>query len=137
MKSLVIIFSMFLALNVTAKTQMPDEDYFSINLDYVILENELFDLEQIVFEDFYNIVEDVKVSDINVVELEEDIEINFDTKKYLPERFNAYKGMHDIDWNTVKLVELEEDVELESNNQNSLPEIKCKSNTNSIIVSRL
>jgi len=128
---------MFLALNVTAKTQMPDEDYFSINLDYVILENELFDLEQIVFEDFYNIVEDVKVSDINVVELEEDIEINFDTKKYLPERFNAYKGMHDIDWNTVKLVELEEDVELESNNQNSLPEIKCKSNTNSIIVSRL
>jgi hypothetical protein len=137
MKSLVIIFSMFLALNVTAKTQMPDEDYFSINLDYVILENEIFDLEQIVFEDFYNIVEDVKVSDINVVELEEDIEINFDTKKYLPERFNAYKGMHDIDWNTVKLVELEEDVELESNNQNSLPEIKCKSNTNSIIVSRL
>ena len=137
MKSLVIIFSMFLALNVTAKTQMPEEDYFSINLDYVILENELFDLEQIVFEDFYNIVEDVKVSDINVVELEEDIEINFDTKKYLPERFNAYKGMHDIDWNTVKLVELEEDVELESNNQNSLPEIKCKSNTNSIIVSRL
>ena len=74
MKSLVIIFSMFLALNVTAKTQMPEEDYFSINLDYVILENELFDLEQIVFEDFYNIVEDVKVSDINVVELEEDIE---------------------------------------------------------------
>ena len=137
MKSLVIIFSMFLALNVTAKTQMPEEDYFSINLDYVILENELFDLEQIVFEDFYNIVEDVKVSDINVVELEEDIEINFDTKKYLPERFNAYKGMHDIDWNTVKLVELEEDVELESNNQNSLPEINCKSNTNSIIVSRL
>jgi hypothetical protein len=137
MKSLVIIFSMFLALNVTAKTQMPDEDYFSINLDYVILENELFDLEQIVFEDFYNIIEDIKVSDINVVELEEDIEINFDTKKYLPERFNAYKGMHDIDWNTVKLVELEEDVELESNNQNSLPEIKCKSNTNSIIVSRL
>ena len=137
MKSLVIIFSMFLALNVTAKTQMPEEDYFSINLDYVILENELFDLEQIVFEDFYNIIEDIKVSDINVVELEEDIEINFDTKKYLPERFNAYKGMHDIDWNTVKLVELEEDVELESNNQNSLPEIKCKSNTNSIIVSRL
>jgi hypothetical protein len=137
MKSLVIIFSMFLALNVTAKTQMPDEDYFSINLDYVILENELFDLEQIVFEDFYNIIEDIKVSDINVVELEEDIEINFDTKKYLPERFNAYKGMHDIDWNTVKLVELEEDVELESNNQNSLPEINCKSNTNSIIVSRL
>ena len=137
MKSLVIIFSMFLALNVTAKTQMTDEDYSTINIEYVTLENEMFDVEQVVFEDFYNTEEEVNVSDINVVELEEEVEINFDTKKYLPERFNAYKGMHDIDWNTVKLVELEEDVELESNNQNSLPEIKCKSNTNSIIVSRL
>ena len=137
MKSFVIIFSMFLALNVTAKTQMPDKDYSSIILEYVILENEIFDLEQIVFEDFYNIVEDVKVSDINVVELEEDVEINFDTKKYLPKRFNVYKGLHDIDWKLIEVVELEEDIELGFNNQNNLPEINCKSNTNAIIVSRL
>ena len=137
MKSLVIVFSMFLALNVTAKTQMTAEDYSSINMEYLTLENEIFDVEQFVFEDFYNIVEEVNVSDINVVELEEEVEINFDTKNYLPERFNANKGMHDINWNAVELVELEEEVELGLNNQNSLPEINCKSNANAILVSRL
>ena len=138
MKSLVIIFSMFLALNVTAKTQMTDEDYSTINIEYVTLENEMFDVEQVVFEVFYNTEEEVNVSDINVVELEEEVEINFDTKSHLPERFNAFKGMHDINWNSVELVELEEEeVDLGFNNQNSLPEINCKSNANAIIVSRL
>ena len=136
MKSLVIIFSMFLALNVTAKTQMTAEDYSSINIEYVTFENEMFDVEQVVFEDFYNIGEDVNVNDISVVELEEEVEINFDTKNYLPERFNANKGMHDINWNTLELVELEEEVDLGLNTQKNLPEVKCKSNTNAIIVSR-
>ena len=136
MKSLVIIFSMFLALNVTAKTQMTAEDYSTINIEYVTLENEMFDVEQVVFEDFYNIVEEVNVSDINVVELEEEVEINFDTKNHLPERFNANKGMHDINWNRLELVELEEEVELGFNNHKSLPSVNCKSNTNAIIVSR-
>jgi len=128
---------MILALNVTAKTQMTAEDYSSINMEYLTLENEIFDVEQFVFEDFYNIVEEVNVDDINVVELEEEVEINFDTNNYLPERFNAHKGMHDIDWNTIKLVELEEDVDLGLNIQNRLPELECKSIVNAILVSRL
>ena len=135
MKSLVIIFSMFLALNVTARTQMTDEDYSRINIEYVTLENEIFDLEQVVFEDFYNIVEEVNINDINVVELEEEVEINFDTKKYLPKGFNAYKGMYDIDWSTVELVEIEEEVDLSKDE--SLPEININSNSKAIIVSRL
>jgi hypothetical protein len=136
MKRLVIIFSMFLALNVTAKTQMTTEDYSTINIEYVTLENEIFDIEQVIFEDFYIIVEDVNVSDISVVELEEEVEINFDTKNHLPERFNANKGMHDINWNRLELVELEEEVELGLNTQNSPPAVNCKYNTNAIIVSR-
>ena len=137
MKNLVIIFSMFLVLNVTAKTQITAEDYSNMNIEYVIFENEMFDIEQVVFEDFYNIVVEVNVNDINVVELEDEVEINFDTKNYLPERFNAHKGMHDIDWNTIKLVELEEDVDLGLNIQNRLPELECKSIVNAILVSRL
>ena len=137
MKRLVIIFSMFLALNVTAKTQMTGEDYSSINIEYVTLENEMFDVEQVVFEDFYNLVDQVNVSDINVVELEEEVDINFDTKNYLPKRFNVNKGMHDINWNAIELIELEEEVELGIYNQNSLPKVNCKSNSNAIIVSRL
>ena len=137
MKSLVIIFSMFLAFNVTAKTQMTAEDYSTINIEYVTLENEIFDIEQVVFEDFYSIVEDVNVDDINILELEEEVEINFDTKNYLPERFNAHIGMHDINWNTLELVEIEEEIELPIPNKNSLPKIKCNSKVNAIIVSRL
>ena len=61
MKSLVIIFSMFLALNVTAKTQMTAEDYSTTNIEYVTLENEIFDIEHIVFEDLYNVEEEVTI----------------------------------------------------------------------------
>ena len=133
MKRLVIIISMFLALNINAKQQFSEAEY-SIISEFIELENEIFDLEQIVFEDFTT-TQSLKVEDIKVVELEEDIEINFDTKKYLPERFNAYKGMYDIDWSKVELVEIEEEVDLSKNE--SLPEINIKSNSKAIIVSRL
>ena len=134
MKRFVIIFSMFLALNVTAKTQMPEEEYSILNSEFIELENEIFDLEQIVFEDFIT-TQSLKVEDIEVVEIEENVEIDFDTKKYLPERFNAYKGMYDIDWSTVELVEIEEEVDLSKDE--SLPEINIEYSSKAIIVSRL
>ena len=133
MKRLVIIISMFLALNINAKQQFSEAEY-SIISEFIELENEIFDLEQIVFEDFTT-TQSLKVEDIKVVELEEDIEINFDTKKYLPERFNAYKGMYDIDWSKVELVEIEEEVDLSKDE--SLPEINIKSNSKATVVSRL
>jgi hypothetical protein len=134
MKRLVIIISMFLALNINAKQQFSEGEYSILNSEFIELENEIFDLEQIVFEDFTT-TQSLKVEDIEVVEIEEDVEIDFDTKKYLPERFNAYKGMYDIDWSTVKLVEIEEEVDLSKDE--SLPEINIKSNSKAIIVSRL
>ena len=134
MKRLVIIISMFLALNINAKEQFSEGEYSILNSEFIELENETFDLEQIVFEDFTT-TQSLKVEDIEVVEIEEGVEINFDTNKYLPERFNAYKGMYDIDWSTVELVEIEEDVDL--NSYNSLPEINIKSNSKAVIVSRL
>ena len=134
MKRFVIIFSMFLALNVTAKTQMPEGEYSILNFEFIELENEIFDLEQIVFEDFIT-TQSLKVEDVEVVEIEEDIELDFDTKNYLPERFNANKGMYDIDWSTVELVEIEEEIDLSKDE--SLPEININSNSKRIIVSRL
>ena len=134
MKRFVIIFSMFLALNIAAKTQMPEGEYSILNSEFIELENEIFDLEQIVFADFTT-TQSLKVEDIEVIEIEEDVEIDFDTKKYLPERFNAYKGMHDIDWSKVELVEIEEEVDL--NKDESLPEINIEYNSKAIIVSRL
>ena len=134
MKRFVIIFSMFLALNVTAKTQMPEGEYSILNFEFIELENEIFDLEQIVFEDFIT-TQSLKVEDVEVVEIEEDVELDFDTKNYLPERFNANKGMYDIDWSTVELVEIEEEIDLSKDE--SLPEININSNSKRIIVSRL
>ena len=134
MKRLVIIISMFLALNVNAKGQKTEGEYSLLNTEYIELQNEIFDLEQIVFEDIISTTQDIKVEDINVIEVEEDIEINFDTKEYLPKRFNAKKGMYDIDWDKVELVEIEEEVDLTNNH--TLPEIKNKSNSRAIIVSR-
>ena len=37
MKRFVIIFSMFLALNVTAKTQMPEGEYSILNSEFIEL----------------------------------------------------------------------------------------------------
>lgn len=136
MTRLAIIFSMFLAFNLNARTQMTEEDYANLNYEYLNLENEKFDIEQLVFEDIYSITSKVKVEDVVVIELEEEVNINFDTKKHLPERFNAFKGMHDIDWNTVELVEIEEDVDLGCHSKNQLPTINTKSNSEAIIVSR-
>jgi hypothetical protein len=38
--------------------------------------------------------------------------LDFDTKQYLPEGFNALKGKDDLDWSKIELVEIEEDLEL-------------------------
>ena len=41
-------------------------------------------------------VSDYTSNTIELIEIEEDIEINFDTKAYLPADFNPYKGMTTI-----------------------------------------
>ena len=74
MKRLVIIISMFLALNINAKAQLTEGDYSRLNSEYIELQNEIFDLEQVVFEDYTTITQNLKVVDIKVVELEEEVE---------------------------------------------------------------
>ena len=64
---------------------------------------------------------DLDWNSIEVVELEEEVELGFDTKNYLPKNFNALKGKHDLDWNTIGLVELEEEVELDFDTKKYLP----------------
>src|SRR5210317_1754388 len=132
MKRLVIIISMFLALNINAKEQFSEGKDTTYVSEFIELEKELFDLELIVFENFTTSNQNLRVEDIKVIEIEEDVEIGFDTKKYLPERFNAYKGMYDIDWSAIELVEIEEDIDLFKDE--SLPEIKIEFKSKAIIV---
>jgi len=56
-----------------------------------------------------------------VYEIEEEVHIDFDTKQYLPENFNALEGKNDIDWSKIELVELEEEIELGFDTQEYLP----------------
>ncbi|MCH6575350.1 MAG: hypothetical protein IH795_09125, partial [Bacteroidetes bacterium] len=58
---------------------------------------------------------------IELVELDEEVEFNFNPKNYLPEGFNALKGKHDLDWNTIELVELDEEIEFNFDTNDYLP----------------
>lgn len=50
-------------------------------------------------------------TDINVIEIEEEIDLGVDTSVYLPYGFNAYKGFQ-LDIADINVIEIEEEVEL-------------------------
>lgn len=114
MKKLALMFSMLMVFTSVSNGQ--GDIPFN---EYVETEIEAFEIEQELFENYDDVT--INVNDIEVVEVEEEVEINFDTKKYLPKRFNAQKGMHDIDWNEVELIELDEEVEIGFNTEDYLP----------------
>lgn len=124
------MFIMLITLTVNAETKTSSE--FNFNSEFIALETNQFDLELEIFSDFE---ETLEVEDIEIVELEEDITIDFDTTEYLPENFNALAGKNDIDWSKVELIELEEDIELGFNTEDYLPKnfdpyqgMDCKKN---------
>lgn len=86
------------------------------------LNSEQYKLEKIIFANVEDSASEIiDVNDIEAIELEEEVVINFDTKIYLPEDFNALKGMHDLDWNLIEVIELEEEVELDFDTSKYLP----------------
>jgi len=64
---------------------------------------------------------DINVSLFEVYEIEEEVYIDFDTKKYLPEGFNPLEGKNDIDWSTIELIEVEETIEMDFDTTKHLP----------------
>lgn len=132
MYRLSLLFSLLITLTINAKTENRSE-FTSSTLEFISLEIEQFELEQTVFSDLLDTT--LNVEDIEVVELDEDIEINFDTTDHLPKDFNALEGKNDIDWSEIELVELEEEVEIGFNTKNYLPKnfnpyqgMDCKQN---------
>ncbi|WP_303319102.1 hypothetical protein Q4Q34_03470 [Flavivirga abyssicola] len=96
---LAFIFSLLFTLNTTAITNGNTDG-----------------LKQPTCEEHY-----LDVSSIEVYEIDEEIEIGFDTKAYLPENFNPLKGLHDIDWSVVEIYKVEEEVELGFDTEGFLP----------------
>lgn len=67
-----------------------------------------------------SITEPLRIDEITFIEIEEEIELGFDTTAYLPEGFNAYKGM-EFAINELEVIEVEEEVDLGFDTTNYLP----------------
>jgi len=61
-------------------------------------------------------------SSIELFEIEEEVNLGFNSKDYLPDGFNPLKGLHELDWSTIELFEIEEEVNLGFNSKDYLPE---------------
>lgn len=64
---------------------------------------------------------DPSLEALGLIEVEEELELDFDTAKYLPEGFNPYAGMKNS-YDYLNLVEVEEEIELGFNTKEFLPE---------------
>ena len=92
MYRLTILFSMLIALNASA----------NINNNSDNLNSEKSRLEKILFGNIEYLNSTVaSINSIELIELEEEVELGFDTANYLPENFNALKGKHGLVWNTI------------------------------------
>ena len=119
MNRLALLFSVLFAINAT--TQINNDSLY-LNLDYINVISEENELEKSLFVNVEDSsFENFDINSIEVIELEEEVEFNFNPKDYLPKGFNALKGKHDLDWSTIELVELEEEVEFNFNPKDYLP----------------
>ena len=110
---LTFLLSVLFTINMSAKN--------TVNSDSIDIENHK--LEKMLFaNEDDSTAEILEINDIEVVELEEEVELDFDTSNYLPENFNPLKGSHDLDWSTIELIEIDEEVELDFDTSNYLPE---------------
>lgn len=63
----------------------------------------------------------IDINDIDLIEVEEEIELGFDTAQYLPKGFDPYAGMYTAH-EDLGLIEVEEEIELGFNPKEYLPE---------------
>lgn len=110
---LVAFFTLSISANANTNKE-PNNDYLSLEIEKLELEQELF--SSVTYGEI------IDVNAIDVYQIEEDIKLPIDTKKYLPKNFLVNKGIYDLDWNSIQLVELEEDIDLGINPKDYLPE---------------
>ena len=106
MFSLVLLFSMLLTLNATANTNRTKDTLSEYTLNRILFANN----ENVT-------TNDLDISTIEIIEIEEEVVLDFDTKQYLPKGFNALKGKDDLDWSKIEIIEIEEDLELNSHSK--------------------
>ncbi|MBT8252386.1 MAG: hypothetical protein HKN00_04750 [Flavobacteriaceae bacterium] len=93
-----------LTFGVSLNNTDPLNDYLTAEIERLELEQDLFGLNQADMEAY-------SIAAIAVYEIDEDVEIEFNTVERLPLDFNAKQGLPNIDWNNFKLFELDEELE--------------------------
>ena len=119
MIKLAFIFSMLLALSSTALANENLDNNMS-ECEYLTLEESALRTSLFTFN-FNGEPTDVDWCAIALVEMEEEVELGFNTKDYLPKGFNPLKGLHDLDWSKIELIELDKEVEIGFNTKDYLP----------------
>ncbi|TJY31844.1 hypothetical protein [Pontimicrobium aquaticum] len=114
MKKLILLLVACIAFNANA---LVGERSLNTKKNYKTLEQ--IQLEATLFSD-YNAEFDI--NSIEVIEIEEEVQLGFDVKQYLPENFNALEGKNNIDWSEIELIEVEEELELGFDTKQYLPE---------------
>ena len=118
MYSLALLFSMLLTLNATANTNNTTDTFSECKTGNI----EECTLNRILFANNENVTtNDLDISTIEVVNIEEEVTINFNTKNYLPEGYNALKGKDDLDFSTIEIIEIEEEEVLDFDTKQYLP----------------
>jgi len=113
---LTFLFSAIFSLSMSANISI---DLDTLNYD---LHTEKYKLEKLLFANLEDSsTENQEINEIEVFELAEEVQWDFDPSKYLPENFNALAGKNDINWNEIELVELEEDIEINFDTKTYLP----------------
>ena len=112
MYRLAFLFTVLISITATA----------SINRDCGTSNSEQHQLEKTIFVTLEDSTSEiVAINDIEVIEIEEEVVINFDTKTYLPEDFNALKGTHNLDWSAIELIDIEEEIDFCFDTSSYLP----------------
>ena len=109
MYKLALLFSMLFAFNANASSNKFSDvcsECKTENLEECTLRNTLFSSSE-------NLqASNLDISTIEIVEIEEDVELNFDTKQYLPKGFNALYSEDVLDHSIANMVLLEIEQEL-------------------------
>ena len=118
MKRLALLITALVVVNANAKTkEIPNDSEPMVS--YKTMEE--LDLERSIFGEAEILTDDIDMENLEVIEIEEEVSIDFDIKKHLPEGFNPLKGKDDLDWSAIELIELEEEVSLGFDTKKHLP----------------
>jgi hypothetical protein len=111
MKKIKFIFGLVLVAGILISFTVEQKHRKEMKVENAALFNDVVNPFEEALKKQANVVILNPSTDINVIEIEEEIDLGIDTEAYLPYGFDAYKG-YQIDIADICVIEIEEEVEL-------------------------